>query len=464
MKTKITIEKSDAPVAAPVVVSDPARSKTRKRLLQALCALAGASLLSVAIGEQFEEELSRYIPETVTNASSYNKKPSGGAALFELCEKTNLKPVRWQKPYRELKNAGTLVLIAPAYPPREFEVDQILNWVAKGNRLAYLDYFGLQTGKRFLNRLSVGATDSVSLVNKDVKPEPLLLMEHVQTLNLTAEARLRYTGANAGDTDNLKDKDQDKNQSKGKDRQAGEPENRTSVEPSKGAVVLAKDDNGGLIIEVPYGKGSCFLSSAPNLCCNRRVADSQSKGNFQLVSNWLSDKPGTVYFDEKCQGVNESISLVAWLCKGKMGAVLAQITLLFAVALVSLNQRFGPPRNVSGPRRISNLEFVTGMAHTYRKARANDTAWAILFSSFKTRLCKSLGVSPADSTKDLANAWSEATGLKHAELQVFLDRAIATESTHITREEMLELVARCDHLADQSKEHLSIARSHRQGS
>lgn len=136
---------------------------------------------------------------------------------------------------------------------------------------------------------------------------------------------------------------------------------------------------------------------------------------------------------------------------------------LFLIALVSLNQRFGPPRLVSNPRRISNLEFVDGMAHTYRKAKAHDTAWSILFGTFRTRLCKGLGASPSDPADVLAVAWSEATGIKETELREFLEKAAAMESAHISREEMLEMVARCDNLTERSKNFLAIAATRRQG-
>lgn len=135
--------------------------------------------------------------------------------------------------------------------------------------------------------------------------------------------------------------------------------------------------------------------------------------------------------------------------------------LIFAVALLSLNQRFGPVKRVSNPRRISNLEFIDGMAQTYRKAKASDTAWSILFVSFKTRLCKALGAAPETPTEDLANSWAEITGLSPKECTEFLNRAIKAESTHITNEELLELVASCDRLSDQSKQFISITASRR---
>jgi hypothetical protein len=419
---------------APLEITQAKRSGWRHTRWAILC-LVLVSWITAEVGKNFDDEMSKFIPETLTNTSTYNKKPSGYSGLFELCQALKFKPKQWKRPYRELTEKGTLVIVGPSYPPRDFEAEQILNWVSRGNRLVYLDYFSFKTGSRFLSRLGLSAYDSVSISNSKLSPDKKLeFTEHVDSLSVSAETRFKPV---------------------------------VSAEKTEGGaqkqLVIAKDDFGRLVVDVRVGKGHCLVGTTPNICCNRRIAEPESKGNFQLLANWLQDEKGQLYFDEKAQGYSETVSFFMWLSKGPLGVFFYQIGLIFVVALVSLNQRFGPARLMSDLRRISNLEFVDGMAHTYRKARANDTAWSILFSSFRTRLCKSLGASPADSPETLALAWSEATGINQAECQDFLQRAVKAESTHITKEEMLQLVATCDDLGDRSKNFLTLGSSRRQG-
>ena len=443
MKREITIkrEKFDQ---LPELSGQP--SKRSGNLRWALLAMILAAWLAVEVGKNFEDEMNRYIPETISNTSSYNKKPSGYSGLYELAERIALKPQRWQKPYRELKDKGTLIIISPGEPPQDFEVEQILKWVGKGNNLIYMDYFAMRTGKRFLNSLSLQANDSRSLTNTTLaveKAEPVT--ELVSEVNLSAETRVS-TGTSSDNEDK-------------KDKNAEE----SNVDKRGARHRLVKDQYGDIVVAIDYGKGHCLVASAPNLACNRRIADLKSRGNFQLLANWLQDAKGKVYFDEKCHGYSEAPNVFTWLAKGPMGLVINQCLLILVIAIASLNQRFGPARLVSNPRRISNLEFIDGMAHTYRKARASETAWLILFTSFKTRLCKALGLSPATEAPELAQAWSEAAGLKESECRDFLTRAKAADATHISTEELLQLVGRCDQLSESSKNFLTLNSNRRLG-
>lgn len=430
MKRQITIQKTSTDTELAVKPAAAAQRKDR-RLFWSFGVMFVAACVMSLFSSNFEEELSRYVPETVTNTSSYNKKPSGYAGLYELCQNLKYSTRRWQSPYRELKGGGTLIMVSPTMHLKDFEVDQVLKWVEQGNRLVYLDFFAFRiTGKQILEPLHLEAIEATALTDTDVSTERTPVCEHASSVNITAESRLSSKGAGKAGANN---------------------------------VVLVKDERGNLMLDVPYGKGHCLISTAPSFCCNRRIAEKESKGNFQLLANWLKDTPGTVYFDEKCHGFSEAKNIFAWLGKGPMGLVSLQIGIILAVALISLNQRFGPAKRVSTPRRISNLEFIDGMAHTYRKARASDTAWSIIFSNFKSRLCRALGATPESSVEELSASWSSATGLNAAECNAFLTKGLKAEADHITNEELLELVGNCDKLTDHSKNYLAIGSTRRLG-
>lgn len=460
MKRQIVIDR-EGKAPAPVANKAPAPKREFGLVKPLLCMLVAAGVAST-LSSTFEDELARYVPETMTDTSTYNKKPTGYAGCFELSEKLKNSTKRWQRPYRDLQEPGTLVVMGPSQFLQDFEIEQILKWVKEGNDLVYMDFFTFRiTGKSLLERLSLKAIESANLTDSAFTPVKDPLCEHVDKLNVSAETRLVQTDGSllpdqvVPETSKTPDAHHD-----GYDNTPTEEAKQTK--PAKATPkVIASDKNGALIIEVPYGKGRCLVSVAPNLCCNRRIADPESKGNFQLLANCLKNSPGTVYFDEKCHGFSSTPGIFAYLSKGPVGLAAAQILLIFAVALLSLNQRFGPVKRVSNPRRISNLEFIDGMAHTYRKAKASDTAWSILFVSFKTRLCKALGAAPETPTEELANSWAEITGLTSKECNEFLTRAIKAESTHITNEELLELVASCDRLSEQSKQFISITASRR---
>lgn len=406
--------------------SEPRRVSPRRRNAFALIALLAVISASNALRRDWATVVAKYLPETVANASTHNIRPTGYEGMFELLKRLGKHPEHWQRSYRELNAPGALVMVAPSNPAQDFEIDQILSWVSKGNDLVYMDYFALSTGKGLLRKMSCKAFDSVSVTNKDIVPEKSTLTDHVVKVNLSAEARL-------------------------------------DTETEGAASVIAKDENGSLIVEVPFGQGRCLICASPGMCANLRITDENSRGNFQLLSNWLSDSPGKIYFDEKCHGYLDSTDFFHWILHGKYGPFFVELFLLSAVAIWSLNQRFGPVRPVFSPRRISNLEFIDGMAHTYRKAHAHDTAWSLLFNSFKTRLCKGLGVSQSETPETLAKIWSEATGIEERSLREFLLKAANCESRYITSEEMLKLVAECDKLAERSKEHLALASSRRLG-
>jgi hypothetical protein len=113
-----------------------------------------------------------------------------------------------------------------------------------------------------------------------------------------------------------------------------------------------------------------------------------------------------------------------------------------------LNQRFGPLVPVASPRKISNLEFINGLATSYQRARARDTAWAMIYQPFKARLCKLLGVAPHESPEKLAQAWAEASGKDRNKCEEFLRKAqAAMEKRHLEEKELSELVATCDELS-----------------
>lgn len=399
----------------------------KKHLVWQLAFLVLLLAFAAQSDQLLRNQMSKFWPETVTFCSSYNEKPSGYRALFELCEKVGLKTGHWQKTYRSLrKERGCLFIVAPTYPIKEFEAKEVLDWVAQGNDLVYIDYFVFHTGKQFRDQLGLDSRYAVERGAEDVSfaPDPEIPQAaHVKLVSVNAEGRL----------------------------QGGKP--------------LLKDDEGALAVEVLHGKGRCFISCAPNICANLRIADEKCKGNFQFMINWLRQAPGRVLFDEKCHGYMVSQSVWSYLVRGPVGLICWQVLILLIVALYSHNQRFGSLQSNPVSRKLSSLEFIDGMALTYEKARAYDAALSILFTSFKSRLCKALSISPEDSLENLANAWSEATGIGQGEIRAYLEKMTELlKREKLSQEEMTSGVSMTDDLSERSKNFIMLGATRRVGS
>jgi hypothetical protein len=379
-----------------------------------LLLLAIACIAGVMVSENFNSQVDSFFPESLPNPSTYNRKPSGYSGLMELTEKLGMKTSKWQLPYRYLKKknaSGTLILVAPQETPSSSEVNQIADWIKQGNNLIYLDYFSYRTGKAMTEKFDVEPFDSVPLTDKILPLDPKLAeAAFVKDLVVSGDVRLN------------------------------------------GGVALVADSHGALLSEIKYGKGRILIGSVPTMASNRRLQERDQWGNFQFLANWLRANGGEVMFDEKSHGFSSQTNILVFMAKSPVGLLIFQLLVIALVALISLNQRFGAPIPVSTRRKISNLEFIDGLAATYRRARARDTVWGMIFHSFKAKLCKKLQVAPHEGYDKLAEEWALSTGQSKAECEAFLTRAQASlDHGKMSQDELVELVSTCDRLNSQSK-------------
>ena len=397
----------------------------RQQLIWQLPLLMLVCYLTHAASDRLDEDLGRLMPETAINCSTHNSKESGYKALFELCRRVGLDCRRFESPYRDLPGEkAVLVIVAPDYPLKKFEEDHVLKWVAAGNKLVYLDNFMYGAAQRLLGRLHLKATGARSVGDAVLEsPDDIPEMQHVSQLVLSAETRL-----------------------------------------SGGRTILA-DERGALLVEVNYGRGRCLLGSVPNLCANRRICEKDNWGNFQFMVNWLKSCRAPVAFDERVHGYTSAQNVFIYLARSPMGLVVLQLFIVFCLALLSLNQRFGPARPVPVRRKIVTSEFIGGMARTYQKARAYDAAFSILYGSFRTRLCRALGLSPREKIEEIARSWSQTAQLSYEETSRFLQTAEELQAQKCPSEErLLTTMKECDRLHCLSKTYLSAGSMRRTGS
>jgi hypothetical protein len=383
----------------------------------ALCVVATAI---ASVSKDFSAKVDSVLPEATINASTFNKRQTGYSGFLELLQKAGIKAGVWELPYRDLLvQKGTLIIIAPIYPASPFEIDQLLKWVKQGNNLVYLDHFGFGAGRKFLLALDLDTAGETSQIRNETLrltdgDASKSVADHVNQVFVTANQRL--SGADAP---------------------------------------LLSDDKGTFLSEASCGDGKCLVGTVPTLASNFRFSEKPQWDNLQLLLNWIRSAGGggKVWFDERAHGYSSAANLLLVVSRGPSGLIILQLLIIFLVALLSLGQRFCAKRQVPVVRRISNLEYIEGLANTYQRARAYDMAYHIMFVQLRNKLCRALGISPEDDLTDLATPWAEAVGERPETCAAFLkDSHEASENRHLTIEEFKKLMAQCDSLTVRSAE------------
>lgn len=394
----------------------PAASTDRRiqyRFWWQLAVFVAVSTALVIAGTKFDDESARFLPESTSLPSTFNPKPSGYSGLFELARRVGIKCQRWQLPYRRLRNTkGLLVIVSPGESLQEFELDQLLSWVAAGNNLIYLDNFTYSYSRRIVTRLGSRIAEVASVLDGRLSissTDPLFTF--VPSLTVTSDTRI----------------------------DGGRP--------------LLEDSTGCLITEMQHGKGRVLLGVVPALGANKHLSDKENWPNLQFMINLLSTADGDILFDEVCHGYSQAGNVFVYLGRSPAGMMFLQLLIIFAVAILSTVQRFGAVKSIHTRRRLSSLEFINGMANTFRRARAADLAFDVLNHSFRARLCKALAVSPHENDAKLCEAWAAATGGSAGELEAYLvNSTTALGKKQLTDQELLALVSACDKITEQSKE------------
>ncbi len=385
------------------------KEEKSNRIWWQLFALLLVSGMAVYSGFAFDEQKDRFWPETEILISVFNKKPSGLSGLHDIVAKNRAKSMTWQLPYRNLADVkGMLVIFQPTESLSELDAKQILDWVDKGNDLIYFDHFSYKLTRRLIDKLNIETKDGEDLVDKklELAKKPAPEFARVPQLVLSAERRL------------------------------------------SGGTPLLTDKSGTLIALVKHGKGRVLLGTIPSLCSNRRLSMQEAWPNFQFIANWFSTANGAIIFDERCHGFSSATNVFQFLLRGPTGLIFWQLMLILAVGVFSAAQRFGAMRQIAVTRKISNLEFIYGLSNAFRRARANTAVLEIIGQSFKNRLCKTLGISPHESSENIVSAWNASKHSSITNLEELIgnyERALSKK--HLSDSDLRTLVGTCDKIA-----------------
>lgn len=397
----------------------PAAARKSNRIWWQILALLVVSVFAVYTGASFDEEWKKLMPEGRQLASTYNKRATGLQALYKLTEAVGKPASVWEQPYRHLTGStGMLVIIAPTESLQPFQFDQILSWVKKGNDLVYIDDLSFQMTDHLAQKLKVKVKSTTAGKNKsqdlDITPAGNLPeLAHVKTLRLSSSARI----------------------------EGGQP--------------VAQDEIGAFLTVVRYGEGRVLLGTCPSILANNTIAKKEFWGNFQFITNWFRTAGGTIFFDEYAHGFSGGTNVFVHLSRGPLGLVATQILIILAVAIISESQRFGAARSLDTRRKISNLEFISGLSHAYRRAKANPAVLEILFHSFRNRLSRALAVSPHEPVERLQEAWQQSK----FNSSFNLDRLLKQYEEFMTRREVSDadlktMLETCDKITETTQEAL----------
>jgi hypothetical protein len=337
----------------------------RKRSAAAIVIFIIFSSLLGWLSLAYDKNMQRWWPEMHTLASVYNRKRSGTSGLAEIAVKAGLKSEAWLLPYRQLSDTkGTLFIFEPSTSLQEFEIDQLLRWVAKGNRLIYFDQFGYEASRLILQKEGIAIADGLKLVDCSIEPDPAnSLCQHVKTLFVSAETRL------------------------------------------SGGETILSDQSGNLIVKKKHGNGEVFLGCCPSIGSNGRLADKRQWGNFQFLINLARQDRGKILFDERCHGYTKSQNVFVFLAQKASGLVFAQLGLILLLAIFGASNKFGPEIVLKSERNLSALDFITGLSNLYRRAKANLLVIEILSRSYRKHWCKATGTSASERAEELESKW-----------------------------------------------------------
>jgi hypothetical protein len=383
-------------------------------LLPLLC------LVAAVAKESFGDAMDSFVPETAPITSTHNKRASGYTGLYELATKMGLQAQRFERSYRYLKSRhGTLVMIGPWESPTLAESKELVRWLAAGNNLVLLDDFATPSSKIILAGLGLEFDPA------QPKEEVISIAPGVPESKLVDTIKAPCEGHLSGEI-----------------------------------ATIARDAGGAVLMQATLGKGRCLVGTLPALCSNQYLSDPAAKGNFQFLINWLSSSDQPIYFDEKCHGYSAGENAFAFLLKNKVGYLAMQLLIVCLVSIFSLNQRFGQAVPEKSARKISNLEFINGLAYALSRAHSRDAAFAMIFQPFKARLCKALAVSPHEPAANLAHAWASASGQPAQELQSLLEQGqAALDQRRLSEDELKQLIRRLDTIAAKSAGISSFART-----
>jgi len=405
-------------------------------------ALIGLAILLVGLNAaSFVRREKTPDSEFAPNRSTYNAGATGTRALFELLAETGRNPIRWQQPISALVAAAdknqfsTFVIVGK--PRREIsdkEIEQLLDWVAAGGKLVVIDrepperlletsadwkIFAVPSGEKATPFSNLDSSDSKRMTEKTAAAKPVQPTVFTEGVNAAQPSRfassvsLEYQPENESVITVAAP-----NNEKSGETTAPTPKKSAENETGETVVLTApvvhlSNGEKNLLVDFPYEAGEIIFLSDPYIVSNGGV---NLVDNAQLAVNILTARGGAIAFDEYHQGYGASGNrLFEYFAGTPLAAFLLQLAILALLFFAAKSLRFARALPPFAPNRLSKLEYVSAMAQLQQRTRAYDLAIENIYTDFRRRAARSLGVDNyAVSLSELAQLIAERTAETNA--------------------------------------------------
>lgn len=346
------------------------------------------------------------------NRSTFNSGSTGTQAFYTLLNETGRKVVRWQDSPEGLATARNKpsVFVVVGSLKREFtdnDVTSLLRWVSHGGRLVVIDRNPTKELKTTTSAWKIDVAESPDIDLFSIDPSDQKQMTAGTDAARPVQPTIYTSGVNAVQASRFSgwvtfERVSETGAGYGTGSDSPPPAARVAenlvAEPTSDApVVNVVGNQKNLLVDVPYGSGRIVYLADPYIVSNAgiRIVD-----NAQLAINLVTVNGGTVAFDEYHQGYGANANRLFQYFEGTpVIAIFVDCALLVGLIFISQSRRFARPLPEKEPDRLSKLEYVTAMAELQRRTKAYDLAMENIFTDFRRRVTRGLGIDNLTSTR-----------------------------------------------------------------
>lgn len=427
--------------------------------------------------------------EMTPNRSTYNPGSTGTQAFYSLLAETGRKVVRWQEPPDGLrtarKNKPSVFVVIGSLKRNftEIEAVDLYQWVYGGGRLVIIDrepgedllrpttdwnvYFSPSTDEGLY---SVDPGDQNQITRDVPAAKPIQPSVYVSQVNAVQPSRFASslgfersdrapddekmtTGptspANTVKSTPVTSAPDNKKVGDGTDDKADKYYIPAKSDPvAAGPVVHMAGAGKAVMAEIAYGAGNIVYLSDPYIVSNSGIG---LVDNAQLAINVVSTVDGVVAFDEYHQGFGTNNNrLFQYFAGTPVIAIFVQLAILAGFVFYSQSRRFARPVPEPEPDRLSKLEYVSAMAELQERTRAFDLAVENIYTDFRRRTARLLGVDNYTITRrDMAKLIAERTKLDPNDVEdVMFQCEDIMHGEPTNKKEILQLMGRLRGIED----------------
>ncbi len=446
--------------------------------------------------------------------SSYNTGPTGTRAFYQFLEESNYQVERWRENYKNLNLAGStaknaaLVVVGPFPDETNFDKEeqtQLQKWVARGGKLLIISRTPetilrnsgiIPTTKEKTYDLKKANPEELLTSNSDVLiSQPTALTRNVRGLaisKLAARLTFHQPSEDLKAESSTYDEKDDTVEENAVPPPPPKPASSPQVHPDEilpppppkpapdtsptasgipggvpaaavidegefatlsAPVVHLGDAEGAVLLEFTFGKGSVLLLSDPFVIANNGIAQGSNLNLALNLVEALGGKKQKIFLDEYHHGYHSQGNAMLNYFRGTpVPWVFFQLLFVALLITYSLGKRFARPLPMPVPDRHSPLEFVGSMASLQQAAEARDLALENIYPRFKSKICRSLGLSISASPQTIVARLKSRSRIKESEvelLRVFSESERVLSGSRLDDQRLIDLVAAMRRIAAQ---------------